>query len=372
MIHAIGRQVSIRQLGYVAVFVVGLSIRPTFASSLQIAVVESGLSATTSNPTEANLKKGAELALNGKLVPSWVDQGETGRSTLEAIAKINRDNPKILVGMGSSFQALIADKKLNPSILLVTPLATSDEILASRRVVMISNSNGIQAKLLAREISKRASSRDHILVIDVIGCSYCTDMAKLVLADLAKLKVKLTVIPIHETQLNQKLGALDRAIGFDHIVLPVLESQAAKLVEILHSQNPNAVYWGGDGWGTLARFVRELPFSRAIRAFWLSHYHTGVQTKENKTFVSRFRKRYGVEPIDTSAQYFEATKLALDVLRGKGSLSWSDYTRKTGGYAGLTGWVRFVGNHVERPMPLLEMKDGQIKLVKVVELEKYK
>jgi hypothetical protein len=356
----------------IAAIVVGSPVNSALAYPLQIAVVESGLSTTTSNPAEGNLRKGAELALNGKMVPAWIDQGETAQSTLEAIAKINLNNPKILVGMGSSFQALIADKKLNPSILVVTPLATSDEILASHRVLMVSNSNGIQAKLLGKEINGQAGTQDRILVIDVVGCSYCTNMAKLILGELAKSKVKLTVIPVHETQLNQKVDALDRASGFDHIVLPVLESQAAKLVELLHSHNPNAVYWGGDGWGTLARFIRELPYSRTIRAFWLSHYHIGIQTNENKAFVGRFRVRYGVDPIDTSAQYFEATKLAVNILRDKRSSSWSDYARKVGGYPGLTGWVRFVGNHVERPMPLLEMRDGQIKLVKVVQLENHK
>jgi hypothetical protein len=306
-----------RLLIYIAAIVIGSFEGQSFASSLQIAVVESGLSASTSNPAEGNLRKGAELALSSKIVPAWIDQGETAKSTLEAIAKINLNNPKILVGMGSSFQALIADKKLNPSILLITPLATSDEILTSHRILMVSNSNGIQAKLLAKEINMRAGAQDRIFVIDVVGCSYCTNMAKLILGELAKSKVKLTVIPVHETQLNQKVDALDRATGFDHIVLPVLESQAAKLVESLHSNNPNALYWGGDGWGTLARFIRELPYSRTIRAFWLSHYHIGIQTAENKTFVSLFRTRYGVDPIDTSAQYFEATKLAVDILRDK-------------------------------------------------------
>jgi ABC-type branched-subunit amino acid transport system substrate-binding protein len=361
----------VRLLIFLAIIPLCSAERSALAYPLEIAVVESGLSATTSNPSEGNLRKGAQLALGNQIVPTWVDQGETAKSTLEAISKINLNDPKILVGMGSSFQALIADKKLNPSILLVTPLATSDEILNSRRILMVSNSNGIQAKLLAAEINNRIKRQERILIIDVMGCSYCTNMARLVLGELAKSKVKLTVIPVHEAQLDQKIDVLDRAVGFDHIVLPVLESQAAKLIEFLHLNNPNALYWGGDGWGTLARFIRELPYARTLRALWLSHYHIGVQTPENRAFVKRFREHYRVDPIDTSAQYFEATKLAISILKDKKSSSWIEHTRKVGGYPGLTGWVRFVGNHVERPMPLLEMKDGQIKLVKVIQLENH-
>ena len=338
---------------------------------LAIGFVRSGPSTSTSNPIEDHIRKGVELAmamtLSKQIETVWIDQGETAEQTLSAIDMINRVRPLIAVGMGHSFQALLAADRIDLSTVLIFPVATSDEILRrSAHVLMLSNANSTQARLLGDEIHHSMLPGQRILVIEVAGCPYCVDLAEAICDELSQKKLEPVKARVHLQQIADQPDDLKSLRGFDQIVLPVLEPEAARLIEILRPNNRSAVFWGGDGWGTLARFVRELPYVKSLKVYWLSHYYEGIDSKENREFVRRFRVAYGVGPVDTSALYFESVRMALRLEVQKSSSQVLAAFRRLGSYQGVTGRVEIIGNHVERAMPLMTLSDGQVRMQRLL------
>lgn len=342
--------------------------------SLGVAFNQAGSSTSTSNPTEGYIRKGVELGLaqlgsKENLNPNvfWVDHGESVAQTLEAIEKLNSRKPRIVVGMGNSFQALLSAERLDRSIVLISPVATSDEILRkSDRILLLSNPNSVQAKMLAKEIFSRKSDAQKVLLISLVGCPYCTDMSAAVKKELSLLGVKVSEISIHAARLADSSETLKSVTGFDHIVLPVFEADAARLISALNVKNRTAIFWGADGWGTLARFIKELPCAPDVKVMWLSHYFDEIDNHENVEFVKKFRSKYGISPVDTAAFYFEATLIAGPLLRAGNADKVLRNFRKLRSYSGLTGQVKILDRHVIRGMPLLTLVGGTVKMVKVL------
>lgn len=344
---------------------------PAVGLTLAIALNKTGKSATTSNPQEDHIRKGADLALKSKkLTVQWIDHGESVVQTLKAIEEINRQKPRVVVGMGNSFQALLAADRMNHHTVLISPVATADAILEKKsNILLLSNLNSIQSKLLAREIKSRARTEDRILLVELTGCPYCVDMSAATVSELRRQGLEPQILKLDSSQINDLPKSVTIQRDYAHIVLPVFEVDAARLISLLAGNNPKAIFWGGDGWGNLARYIRELPIAKSVRAIWLSHYHWDIETPENKTFVKAFRREYGVNPVDTSAFFFEATQIAQKLIGEPDPRKRMLAFDRIQHYKGLTGNVTIQGDHVIRPMPLIELVAGEPKLVRVVRPE---
>lgn len=340
------------------------------AGPVAIMLNATGISTTTSNPLEGYIQKSITLAANhagikkDKLI--WIDHGENTKKTLEAIETYNQSPAAIAIGMGNSFQALLAGQMMASNKLLISPVATADEILNSRAsVALLGNTSRTQARTLARELKHRARPNARILIARLSGCVYCVSMA-----DHLKQELSAEFLNVKVADLAQ-LGAMGGSrgpayAGFDHIFVPTLEAEAARIIALLWPNNQDATFWGTDGWGSLARYVRELPFSKRLNVLWISHYHPSVPTKANRRFVTAYRAAYRTEPTDTSALYYEAAMLTFKYL-GRSHDPATVFSR-VGRYSGITGTVRIKGRHVSRPMPLLTLRTGEPKLVKMVTL----
>lgn len=347
---------------------------PAFAiSPLKLAITwnENGSSTSTSNPGEGHIRKGAELAL--REIPArlketaWINNGESVPQSIEAINQINQQKPLIVVGMGNSFQALLAAQRMNAASVLISPVATSDEILAQKaNVLLLSNLNSRQAKLLTSEIRNHWKPSQRVLLLELGGCPYCSDMSIAVRQQLKQINIEPVNIKIHNSQIAEASEVLKSQKGFSHIILPVFEADAARLISLLYPENTAAIFWGGDGWGTLARYVQELPFARRLQAMWLSHYHSTISTTENRNFVRKFRLAFSTEPVDTSAFFYEATQVALKLGKETTSKTIIRAFKHLGSYRGLTGEVKIMGQHVNRSMPLMKLTDGYPQMVKMI------
>ena len=219
-------------------------------------LMNEGHATSSSNADEDYIRKGAGLAFRqagAEKRVEWMTYGETTEQTLRAVEKINRERPMIFVGMGHSFQALLAANRVSPSTVILTPVATSDEILRKKgHVLLLANTNTIQARMLADEMVRRSKPGEKILLIEVAGCPYCVDMAEAVRTELKARELEPVDAKIHVSQLPSPPKTILALANYEHVILPTLEPESARLIDILHAGNPKATYWGGAGWGTLA------------------------------------------------------------------------------------------------------------------------
>ena len=350
--------------------VASLVLHASEARPVAIMVNASGVSTTTSNPLEGYIAKAVGMAAKRvgfstqKLV--WIDHGESTKKTLEAIDQINQSPASIAIGMGNSFQAMLAGQMMASNKVLISPVATADEILRSRAdVVLLGNTNWTQAQILASELTRRASPESRILVARLKGCVYCVSMATYLERALRRSFKNVEVMDLAQLGAGRSDGARQTE-RFDHIFIPTLEAEAARVLAILWRNNPTATYWGTDGWGSLARYVRELPFAKTLKVFWVTHYHPEVPTAYNRNFVRVYRTTFRSEPVDTSALYYEAATLVFRHLVNAASPLGA--FKKLRSYEGITGTVTITGRSVRRPMPLMTLVSGNAKLVKMISL----
>lgn len=274
-------------------------------------------STSSSNFQESNQENGLNLAIKNlpsnskKIIFYKINVGETAQGAISAFEEIKKLNVDVIIGPSHSFQVEIIAKKLeleNITAPIVSPSATSSELEKYKNVWLISNTNRKQANILTEEIKK--NSPKLVQIIDIVDCSYCSNLAKELSKSLSLKKIKNTTIMLENSTIdsNQKIK---NNLDSDDIVVPGLEANTAAIIKILFTSNPKARYWAGDGVGSTARFVKNLSINK-LRFSWLTHYDHRIPYIENKYFVNQYFKEYGHNPIDTSANYHEALRFAIN------------------------------------------------------------
>lgn len=320
-------------------------------------------SISTSNGVENHVKKGIELALKDiskkkvEINTEWVDVGETAESTLKIAGLLATKNFDFIIGPSSSFQVqilaqLIKDKKLKTKI--ISPTATSDELLKFDNVFLISNVNSVQAKLIVKEADIK--DKQTVLVVNIKDCTYCSNLAQFIESELTKAKLTYKSIELFESDLANPIKYAARK-SYDHIFIPALEGQTAEVIRSLWPENASASYWGCDGVGTLGRFITQLPFAKKLKINWLSHYHKDIVHENNEAFVKEYYQKYQIFPIDTSAFNYEAVLFATMNLI---------LDRKYNKF--VTGEVTVSKNTIIRKMPVLFLSDAEVKFKHLVGL----
>ncbi len=312
-------------------------------------------SLTTSNGVENHIKKGLELAISelgtekNKLAFDWINVGETAESTLQIKNKLIEKNYDYIIGPSHSFQVALLDKIVKEAKLktvIVSPAATSDELLNSNHVFLMSNSNSVQAKLLINMI--KPIPHQKLLIVKIKDCMYCDNFSGFIALELKKRNLPFKELTIYESDIKNSALYKDTE-SYDHIFIPALEAQIAEIISVIWNKNKSAHYWSGDGVGSLGRFVRQLDFCKDLHLSWLSHYHVDLETNTNQTFRKKYNNKYLINPIDTSAFYYESLKLTIH-----------KFVFKKNYDSFLTGKSTIRKNQIIRDMPILSLQNGQV------------
>lgn len=361
--------------GYLLCALVWLSLALS-ASSAAGAIRKMGVALDDDGPNSNSINKESEAsagvmtALAG-VRPSrfaWFNHGTSALKTLQAIEQINKQKPELLVGMKDSFQSLLFAERLDPASFLITPLASSDEILQkSEKVLMLAMPNSVQAQLLTKEIKSRSKPGDRVLVVEVLADHNSQNLNLSLLKSLREAELPVESFKIHKSEMRN-LSAVQMPESFQHIVLTVAGNEAARLIDSLAGKNSNAKYWGSASWGSDIKEIRGLSMAKDLRAIWLSHYHVAVSTEANAKFLEQYREKYKSDPTDVSAMYFEAAQLAI-ALGYSNAKPVADVIREVRVYKGLLGSVRISGKRVRRDIALLELKAGSPQFIKTVQEE---
>ncbi len=336
---------------------------------IAVALDEDGAATPSSNPAEQHISNGATLALNG-LRPSkltWINHGKSAVQTLKAIEEINKQKPAIVVGMVDSYQAMLCAERMSPQTFLISPVASSDEILKRDNVLLLGNVNSVQSQLMVQEFKTRAKAGEKVLVAEVLACQNCQNMSGLLSKDLKDAGYQIEIYQVHVSDIVN-LGEKKVPEGFQHVVIPADAATAARLVDFFHSKNPKAMFWGASTWGSFAKEIRELPYAKELRGVWLSHYHPDVPTEANAKFVTEFRSKFTAEPTDTAAMFYEGVQLAMMVGQGRDKPI-PQILKEVRAYKGLTGTIKIDGKRVNREMVVMELQNGAAKYSKLVKAE---
>lgn len=293
-----------------------------------------------------------------KVEIKFFDSKDTAVGTYQTLKEINSYNPKVVVGFGHSYQAILAKKELKNSIKLISPVATSDEILSnSHNMYLLSNTNSVQAKKILDEIKKSALQLK-IVLVKISDSLYSSNFIERIILELDRNNIKFNVISINQndlmssTILTKKLSSLKE---HDTIVFPCLEYDSGLFLKVLSKNYNSFNLIGTDGWGTTGSYIKSIDLKHDQKVSWFTNYHYKNLSEGNSKFLKEFRLSFSQNPIDTNAFWFESIRIANLMVTTKSQ--WKDSLKN---FESVTKIVKIKDYSVERKMSRLSLKDKSV------------
>lgn len=289
----------------------------------------------------------------------YFDTREDAAGAVAAIKEINNYNPNIVVGFSHTFQALLAKKFLSKHIKLISPTATSNEILSGKNenIYLISNNNNYQAFLISKLIKQKFKSKT-IYIIEISDSLYSSNFTEYISDELETMKKKYEIIKLYQSdflQLSKLIKSLAPISEKSLIVFPSLEFEAGMYLSALSRKLSNFTLVGGDGWGTSAEYLKKIATSTDQEVFWISHYHFSSNYKKNLIFRHEFFESFNYNPIDTNAFWYEAINTSIAMI--KNNYQWKKAIRSI---PNVNEIVKIDDKYVKRRMALLKLKDRKV------------
>ena len=129
---------------------------------------------------------------------------------------------------------------------------------------------------------------------------------------------------------------------------------------------------GGDGWESPK--LIEIGGKNLEGCFYSNHYFAGDPDQSVRSYVEKYKERYGRTPDALSALAYDAARVLADSIKRAGSTegpALRDAIASTKGFAGVTGSITLGPdrNPVGKRLVIIEVKGGQLTLKGAVEPE---
>jgi branched-chain amino acid transport system substrate-binding protein len=118
---------------------------------------------------------------------------------------------------------------------------------------------------------------------------------------------------------------------------------------------------GGDGWESPKLF--EIGGKALDGCFYSNHYHSDDPAPQVRTFVEKFKERYGTKPDALAALGYDSMKVLADAMGRASALdtrSIRDAIGSTKGFVGVTGVINMGAdrNPIDKKLVVLEIKNN--------------
>lgn len=166
-------------------------------------------------------------------------------------------------------------------------------------------------------------------------------------------------------------NALDRitCANPDLVFVPGYSRDSGLILRQARAMGMKAVFLGGDGWdGPIGRYAGE-----ALEGSYFSnHWHPGLNTPQNRTFLAAYREIHGDAPIPTFTPLgYDAVRVFADAVRRAGAEDLDQIRAAlaaTKGFPGVTGPIRFDtnGDPGGKTASILKHEGGRWRLVRTL------
>lgn len=276
--------------------------------------------ARTTQPFGEEIERGARIGLGEQreqdgdvcLRAEIIDIGNSVANIPEIIRQSARKKGiRLFLGLGTSDQALMAGDALRETgSVLLTPTASSERLKAGdRRTVLLFPGNSEIAEFMALE--SRRSGIDSVVVVFGENNAYSREMAGLFSKAFQGAGGKIAhSIPIRfgHFSLESSLAILRRN-DYTHLFLPLFELDVARIISALREAGISKKFIGADSWGTSSKVIRAMVEGIRFEALLPSIYSSGIDTRENREFVAKYRAAFGSEPTDLAAFSYDGIRI---------------------------------------------------------------
>ena len=127
---------------------------------------------------------------------------------------------------------------------------------------------------------------------------------------------------------------------------------------------------GGDGWESPKLF--EIGGKALDGCFYSNHYHSDDPAPEVRSFVEKFKERYGAKPDALAALGYDSMKVLADAMNRAPKLDTKDIRdaiATTKGYVGVTGIINMGAdrNPIDKKLVVLEIRNNATTLRSTVD-----
>ena len=263
-----------------------------------------------------------------------------------ARALINIDSVDVVIGPQLSAHAIAAGGVAEDAhVPLIAPMASAPAVTAGRHFVFrLAFLDPFQGEMLARYARDDAKATKAAVLYDIAN-PYGRDIAALFRDTFESLGGKMVATETFTSDAERDFTAQLTRIkqtNPDVLLLPNYGIVDSIQVRQARAMGIKAQFLGSDNWDPVG--VRRVP--QAIGTVLSHQWHVETPTAQSRSFVERYRRRFGVEPRSTAAMTYDAVRLVADAAQRAGRLD-GDALRgglaTTAGLQGVTGVIRFNG-----------------------------
>lgn len=109
--------------------------------------------------------------------------------------------------------------------------------------------------------------------------------------------------------------------GYDCVYVPDYYENVYNILKTGYAKGYNGVCYGGDGWDGVIKQVKEGDDTSFLeKCFYTNHYFGESENPAVKTFVEKYKAKYGTTPVSFAALGYDAVYIAKQAIEAAGSV----------------------------------------------------
>lgn len=327
--------------------------------------------------------KGATLAMeraneNGGVLgrPVEIINGRTtditqGKEMALELLRSNREFSAVVGANISNLSLLIAPLFQEEEIPMVSPISTHPDLTSlGDYIFRACFTDPFQGEIMAHFALNRLSARTAV-VLTKSTSNFSISLSEFFM-DAFQEEGQVLYQAFYLAEQSDYSDVLSHVQSLDpHVVfVPGHGADVGMILRQAHNMGLENIFLGGDGWG---KGVLGVASAQAAEGhYFVNHWHSGIDTPENREFVERYAQRYGEGPIAGSAALaYDSFNLILHAMELCGThdpQSIRDTLASLENFQGITGNISFnaQGDPVNKSAVILAYRDGEIHFVESI------
>jgi branched-chain amino acid transport system substrate-binding protein len=300
------------------------------------------------------------------------DESKPGQSATAVRKLITQDKVLAILGDATSSATLeAAPIAQTDKIPMITPTATNPRITeVGDFIFRVCFLDEFQGRVLGRFAREKLKAQ-RIFTLTDVKQDYSVDLLKFFKDEFTKLGGTIVGEQSYstgDTDFRAQLTPI-RGARPDAVYVPGYYQEVALIVKQGRQIGLTMPFIGCDGWANQALIAIG---GKAIDGcFFTNHFSPDDQAPVVKTFVAKYREKYGTLPDTFSALGYDAARLLADAIRRAGSLNPQavrDALATTAGFPGVTGQISLDANrNASKPGLIVTVRDGKFEIAEKIE-----
>lgn len=316
-------------------------------------------------------ERGGVLGRPVEIINGRVPNITAGKELSVALLQSQQDFSAVMGANISNLSMLIAPLFQEAGIPMVSPISTHPDLTAMGDYIFRACfTDSFQGRVMASFALNELSARTAV-VLTKSTSTFSISLSEFFIESFEN-QGEVLAQEYYLTEESDYSSMMERvrALDPDVVFVPGHGSDAGMILRQAHNMGLDQIFLGGDGWG---KGVLGVASAEAAEGhYFVNHWHSEIDTPQNREFVERYRARYGDGPIAGSAALaYDAFNLILYAMELCGSddpQCLRDSIASMDNYQGITGVLSFdaQGDPIDKSAVILTYRDGEIHFVESI------